>query len=273
MEDKFCKRIDLNLNISIDLPANAPEGHLHLLDVKRPPNNPYVPKSKKRKSNQIQFPEDLSLIDVLATILFDWKLTALHHLLDVETEQFYCAAELEEYKVKHNELDRLLYVHRLGQYVRIVIDEIESRAEVFYRICNNGKWKIMSAQEYEPREKRIHLIPSERVRRCACKEIEKKMARRMVQQHLVDFILQDRIFPVLIYEPEAKSTKGQKSKATTTNELNDVGRESSTGSSSDALMEGDKDLRVAELEAQVSVLQKSIEELTGPANKRLRVVR
>ncbi|KAF7880625.1 uncharacterized protein EAF02_007471 [Botrytis sinoallii] len=231
MEGEFCKKVDLN--ISIDLPANAPQGHHHLLNIKRPQNNPHLPKSKKRKSNQIQFPEDLSLIDVLATILFDWKPSALHHLLDVETEQFYCAAEWEaEYKGKYIDPETFVYVHRLGQYVRIVIDDFELRTEVSYRICNDGKWKIMSAQEYEPTKKRMHPIPSERVERCACKEIEKKMARCMAQKYLADVILQDKIFPVLIYKPEVKSTKGQKSKATTTNEFNDVGGESSTGSSS-----------------------------------------
>ncbi|TGO71219.1 hypothetical protein BELL_0605g00060 [Botrytis elliptica] len=232
MEGEFCKKVDLN--ISFDLPANAPQGHPHLLNIERPQNNPDLPKSKKPKSNQIQFPEDLSLIDVLATILFYWKPTALHHLLDVETEQFYCAAEWGVYGGKHIGPDILMYVHRLGQYVRIVeIEDLELRTEVSYRICNDGKWKIMSAQEYGSTIKRMHLIPSEGVERCACKEIEKKMARRMAQQYLADVILQDRIFPVLIYEPETKSTKGQTSKAVTTNELNDVGRGSSTGSSSD----------------------------------------
>ncbi|TGO62629.1 hypothetical protein BCON_0018g00220 [Botryotinia convoluta] len=270
MEDEFCKKIDLNLNISVDLPADAPQGHPHLLNVGRPQNNPHLPKCKKRKSKQIEFPEDLSLIDVLATILFDWKPTALHHLLNVENEQFYCAAEWEEGSVKYNEWDRFVYVHRLGQYVRIVISGIESGAKISYRICNNGKWKVMSAQEYDPTENRICLVPSDRVERCACKEIEKKMARRMAQQYLADIVLEDRIFPVIIYEPEAKSTKGQKSKGTTTSELNDVGRESNTGSSSDTPMEGNTNLRFAELEAQVLVLQKSIEELTGPARKRRR---
>ncbi|TGO60679.1 hypothetical protein BOTNAR_0141g00210 [Botryotinia narcissicola] len=270
MEDKSCQKVDLNLDISIDLPANAPEGHPHLLNVKRPRNNPQPPKYKKRKSKQIEFPEDLSLVDVLATILFDWKPAALHHLLNVQNKQFYCAAAWTEYIVEYDESDRLAYVHRLGQYVRIVIDEMEFRAQVSYRICNNGKWKIMSAQEYRPMENRIHLIPSERVERCACKEIEKNMARRMAQKYLADGILQDRIFPVLIYEPEAKSTKERKSKATTTNELNDIGRESNTENSSDTLMEGNISARVTELEAQVLVLQNSIKELIGPARKRSR---
>ncbi|KAF7942756.1 uncharacterized protein EAE97_006210 [Botrytis byssoidea] len=221
MEDKSCQKVDLNLDISIDLPANAPEGHLHLLNVKRPRNNPQPPKYKKRKSNQIEFPEDLSLVDVLATILFDWKPAALHHLLNVQNKQFYCAAAWTEYIV-----------------------------------------------EYRPMENRIHLIPSERVEKCACKEIEKNMAQRMDQKYLADGILQDRIFPVLMYEPEAKSTKEQKSKATTTNELNDIGRESNTESSSDTLMEGNINARVTELESQVLVLQNSIKELIGPVRKR-----
>ncbi|KAF7884939.1 hypothetical protein EAF00_010757 [Botryotinia globosa] len=259
---------DMPLKSLIDLPANAPEGHPHLLNVKRPRNNPQPPAYKKRKSNQIEFPEDLSLVDVLATILFDWKPAALHHLLKVQNEQFFCAAAWTEYTVEYDESDTLAYVHRLGQYVRIVIDEMEFRAEVSYRICNNGKWKIMSAQDRRPLANRIHLIPSERVERCACKEIEKNMARRMAQRYLADGILQDRIFPVLIYEPEAKSTKEQKSKATAKNELNDIGRESNTESSSDTLMEGNINARVTELESRVLVLQNSIKELIGPARKR-----
>ncbi|KAF7899134.1 uncharacterized protein EAF01_008347 [Botrytis porri] len=88
METEFCKKIDLNLNISIDLPADAPEGHPHLLNVKWPRNDPHPEKCKEIRSMQIEFPKDLSLIDVIATILFEWKPAALHHLLDLENEQF-----------------------------------------------------------------------------------------------------------------------------------------------------------------------------------------
>ncbi|TGO23253.1 hypothetical protein BPAE_0138g00060 [Botrytis paeoniae] len=258
MEDEFCQKVDLNLDISIDLPANAPQGHPHLLNVKRPRNKPHPPKYKKRKSNQIEFPEDLSLVDVLATILFDWKPAALHHLLNVENEQFYCAADGDQGSVECYEWDRFI-LWKLAQMQRYLI--------VFAMI---KKWEIISAQNYGTEKTSMHWVPSDPKRRFACEKIEKRMAQLISPQYLVDVVLQDMIFPVLIYEPEAKCTKGQKSKATITNELNDVGRESNTGSSSDSLMKGNKDLRVAELEAQVSVLQKSIEELTDPANKRRR---
>lgn len=125
MEDEFCQKVDLNLDISIDLPANAPQGHPHLLNVKRPRNNPQPPKYKKRKSNQIEFPEDLSLVDVLATILFDWKPAALHHLLNVQNEQFYCAAEWEQDNLEYDAWERFVYVHRLGQYVRIAVSAFD----------------------------------------------------------------------------------------------------------------------------------------------------
>ncbi|KAM0149965.1 hypothetical protein ACHAPG_009094 [Botrytis cinerea] len=166
MADEFCKKVDLNLTININLLADAPQGHPHLLNVKRPQKNPIAPKIEKHKSRRIEFPEGLSLVDVLVTILFDWKPAALHHLLNVEDEQFYCAAKLER-TLRYESWDRFI-VNRLGH------------------------------------------------------------------------------------------------------ELNDVELEPNTGSSSDILMEGNLNAKVAELEAQVSALQKSIKELTGPARKRRR---
>lgn len=105
-------------------------------------------------------------------------------------------------------------------------------------------------------------MPANRLRR--------KWLSLYFQKNLVDVVLQDRIFPVLIYESEAKSKKGKESKGCTTSELNDVEREPNTGSSSDILIEGNLNAKVAELKAQVSALQKSIKELTGPARKRRR---
>ncbi|KAM0180019.1 hypothetical protein ACHAPF_002552 [Botrytis cinerea] len=222
MEDEFCKKVDLNLTININLLADAPQGHPRLLNVKKPQKNPIAPKIEKHKSRRIEFPEGLSLVDVLVTILFDWKPAALHHLLNVEDEQFYCAAKLER-TLRYESWDRFI-VNRLANPLK----------------------------------------------KCACEQIEKKMAQLIFQKILVDVVLQDRIFPVLIYEPEAKSKKGKESKGCTTSEPNDVELEPNTGSSSDILMEGNLNAKVAELEAQVSALQKSIKELTGPARKRRR---
>lgn len=112
MEDEFCKKVDLNLNININLLADAPQCHPHLLNVKRPQKNPPAPKVKRHKSRRIEFPEDLSLVDILATVLFDWKPAALHHLLNVENEQFYCAAKLE--RTSRCELWDRFIVNRLG---------------------------------------------------------------------------------------------------------------------------------------------------------------
>lgn len=142
--------------------------------------------------------------------------------------------------------------------------------EVSYRICNNKKWEIISARNYDTDKNCTYLVPSDPLKKCACEQIEKKMAQLIFQKILVDVVLQDRIFPVLIYEPEAKSKKGKESKGCTTSEPNDVELEPNTGSSSDILMEGNLNAKVAELEAQVSALQKSIKELTGPARKRRR---
>ncbi|KAM0150812.1 hypothetical protein ACHAQE_008777 [Botrytis cinerea] len=206
MADEFCKKVDLNLTININLLADAPQGHPHLLNVKRPQKNPIAPKIEKHKSRRIEFPEGLSLVDVLVTILFDWKPAALHHLLNVEDEQFYCAAKLER-TLRYESWDRFI-VNRLGQYVRIATVGIVPGTEVSYRICNNKKWEIISARNYDTDEN------------CT--------------------------------------------------ELNDVELEPNTGSSSDILMEGNLNAKVAELEAQVSALQKSIKELTGPARKRRR---
>ncbi|TEY36931.1 hypothetical protein BOTCAL_0534g00060 [Botryotinia calthae] len=252
MEDDFFKNIDLNLNININLPKDAPQGHPHLLNVKRPQHNPHPPptKSKKRKSRRIEFPDDLSLVDVLATIIFDWKPAALHHLLNVEDEQFYYAAEWEQGTVEYDVWDRFMYVHRFGQYVRIAIVGIVTGAEVSYRICNNKKWEIVSAQNYDTEDNYKYWVPSDPINRCACKKIEKRMAQLIFQQFLVNVVLQNMIFPVLIYEPEPKSKKGKKSRGCTTTKLKDVGRESNTGSSSDTLMEGNINARVAELEAR-----------------------
>ncbi|KAF5876128.1 uncharacterized protein Bfra_002528 [Botrytis fragariae] len=237
MEDGFCKKIDLNLNISIDLPADAPEGHPHLPNVKRPRNDIHPEKCKEIRSTQIEFPKDLSLINVIATTIFDWKPAALHHLLNLETNNF-------------------------------IIVGITAGAEVSYRICNDQKWEIISAQNHDTKDSCIYWVPLDPVKRCACDETEKRMAQLVSQQYLVDVVFQNMIFPVLIYEPEAKSTKRQKLKGFTTSELIDVWRESNTGSSSDTLMEGNTNARVAELEAQILVLKKSIKELTGPARKR-----
>ena len=112
MEDEFCKKVDLNLTININLLADAPQGHPRLLNVKRPQKNPIAPKIEKHKSRRIEFPEGLSLVDVLVTILFDWKPAALHHLLNVEDEQFYCAAKLER-TLRYESWDRFI-VNRLA---------------------------------------------------------------------------------------------------------------------------------------------------------------
>ncbi|KAM0142959.1 hypothetical protein ACHAO1_000793 [Botrytis cinerea] len=268
MEDEFCKKVDLNLTININLLADAPQGHPHLLNVKRPQKNHIAPKIEKHKSRRIEFPEDLSLVDVLVTIFFDWKPAALHHLLNVEDEQFYCAAKLER-TLRYESWDRFI-VNRLGQYVRIATVGIVPGTVVSYRICNNKKWEIISARNYDTDKNCTYLVPSDPLKKCACEQIEKKMAQLIFQKILVDVVLQDRIFPVLIYEPEAKSKKGKESKGCTTSEPNDVELEPNTGSSSDILMEGNLNAKVAELEAQVSALQKSIKELTGPARKRRR---
>lgn len=142
---------------------------------------------------------------------------------------------------------------------------IDAGAEVSYRICNDKRWEIISAQNYDAKDNCTYWVPSDLKKRAACKKIEKRMAELISQRYLVDVVLQDMNFPVLTYEFGA-----EKSKICPASELNNLRREPNTESSSDSLMEGNINARVTELEAQVLVLQNSIKELVGPAGKRRR---
>ncbi|CAD6443390.1 b0da1405-bc15-449d-8622-d2977aed915c [Sclerotinia trifoliorum] len=262
MWTEFCERIDLNF--SLHLQVDAPRGHPHLLNIKG-----YKPKEAK-------IPENLSLIDVLATIIFDWNSAALHHLLNMENEEFYCDADWEEDSLDDSTLEKpakFVYIHRLGEYIRVAIVGTNSDSEISYRICNEGKWEMKSAQYRQRSECNEYYITGLPEYLDDCKEVEEEMAQDMAKRFLVEGILADTQFPVYNYMPQAESAK-EKSDGWRSNKTKDVRLESSGGSSrvksSDTLLEEESNVKLTKRKAQVLVPQNSTQERAGSSRKRNR---
>ncbi|KAF7872136.1 hypothetical protein EAF04_003061 [Stromatinia cepivora] len=222
----FCERIDLNF--TLDFPVDAPRGHPHLLKI------------KGHKSAQVKVPEDLSLVDVLATIIFEWKPAALHHLLNMEVEEFYCDASWEKGSLENS---------------------TDSDSEISYRICNDGKWEIKSAQYRNSSTYNGYWVSQWPWDLVVCKDIDEEMARDMAERFLVEGVLKDIPFPICNYMPQAKSMK-EKSDGRRSDKVKDVRLESSGGGSrtksSDTLMEENSNAKLTEREAQVSMPQNSV---------------
>jgi len=82
-------RFDLRLNI--DLPAHAPAGCPHLIDI--------------NAITELEIPDDLTLVDAIVTLLFKWDARCLQDLLDLSREDFYCShitSQHSEYYVKRD---------------------------------------------------------------------------------------------------------------------------------------------------------------------------
>ncbi|KAI9647399.1 hypothetical protein NHQ30_003784 [Ciborinia camelliae] len=187
------RKWNLDGDVTLDLPANAPRGYPHILQADM--------------SNQAVVPEDLSLVDVLATIIFEWNPSALYHLLNIENEEFYCAFECQ-------------------------IMGTDSDSEVSYRICNDRRREIKSAQDRHPGSD----IPS--------------MVKRFLEYLL---------FSIWMYEPEVEGTK-EKSSGRISIGLNDAGPGSRAGNRREkgfeTPMNEDTNAKLTKIEAQTGSLRK-----------------
>lgn len=129
IEEGTAKRIDAKYRCEVNLPANAPSGNPHIIK--------WNVGAKKDK-----IPHDLSPVDVVATILFEFHPSALSHLLDTEIEQFYCWWEVDgrirdsEDNTKDNHstistekatadssFQGFTHIHRFGRFVRVGVSD------------------------------------------------------------------------------------------------------------------------------------------------------
>lgn len=96
-ESNFVKRIDTHLHIHIDLPADAPDGHPHIINIE--------------SFNEEFPPEDLKAVDAIASVLYKWNPKALSDLLDLNKDTFYwCFNNGHGYEI---------FVSRIGDKVRV----------------------------------------------------------------------------------------------------------------------------------------------------------
>ncbi|KAJ8071108.1 hypothetical protein OCU04_001449 [Sclerotinia nivalis] len=194
----------------------------------------------------------------------------------MEIEEFYCDADWEEGSLESStpeKLAKFVYIHRLGEYVRFAIVGTNSDGEISYRIGNDGKWEIKSAQHCRSSTYNDYWVIRLPRHLGVCEDIEKDMARDMAKRFLVKGALKDIRFPVRNFIPQAKIMK-EKSNGRRSNRVKDVRLKSSGGSSrvksSDTLMDEDSNVKLTEREAQVSMLQNSVQERAGPLRKRQR---
>ena len=93
-----------NLHLRLDLPANAPEGHPHIIDLEA--------------INENDLPDDLKAVDVIATVLYKWDPEALQNLLDLSKEDFHfghlTASQYETYIIRNGRYVRVRKLRHIG---------------------------------------------------------------------------------------------------------------------------------------------------------------
>ncbi|APA05932.1 hypothetical protein sscle_01g007020 [Sclerotinia sclerotiorum 1980 UF-70] len=141
------------------------------------------------------------------TIIFEWNPRALHHLLDMEIEEFYCDADWEENSLKDSTPGERANTH--------------SDSEISYRICNGGKLEIKSAQLRQSLEYNDYYITRLPKYLDDCKDIEEEMAQDMAKRFWVGGVLEDSRFPLWNYMSQAESAK-EKSDGRRSKESKDI---------------------------------------------------
>ncbi|KAF5876130.1 uncharacterized protein Bfra_002530 [Botrytis fragariae] len=279
IKEGTAKRLDVKYKCKVNLPADTPSGHPHIIKW-----NAGVDKDK--------IPRDLFTVDVIATILYEFNPSALSHLLDVQEGQFYCWWEANghikesengredqsetvdsESKESGDLLPEYIHIHRVGQFVRVRIVRYVGRffdLEVNYAICDKGKWEIVSSQNRSHDEKYYLYTSSPDL----CKAHDHKLARVIFRESAFE----DKKNMQIGYHRDYGLEKGAgapKYSRRKTQTVSNVGRitevsekvqesEFGSGGSSRYVEE------MSEVQGRLDKLQKSVEELTSYLKKRKR---
>ncbi|KAF7884938.1 hypothetical protein EAF00_010756 [Botryotinia globosa] len=156
------QRVDVEYECKVNLLADAPSGHPHIIR--------WIAVVDKEK-----VPHDLFTVDVIATILYEIDPSALGHLLDVQASQFYCwwatnghikesesdkkfqseTLDTESHKSDDLSPDRI-YLLRVGNIIRFGIVSFASHRsdlDVTYAICEKGNWENVYSEDQSQDEK------------------------------------------------------------------------------------------------------------------------
>lgn len=125
LKEGTAQRVDIEYEYKVNLPADAPSGHPHIIR--------WIAVVDKDK-----VPHDLFTVDVIATILYEFNPSALGRLLDVQASPFCCWWETnghtkesendKEYQsetvgIENHKSDDLspdsIYLLRVGNIVRV----------------------------------------------------------------------------------------------------------------------------------------------------------
>ncbi|KAF7872138.1 hypothetical protein EAF04_003063 [Stromatinia cepivora] len=125
MSDEVSVR-KVNLNFTIKLLANAPIDHPHLIEISN--------KDDARATS------DLSVVDVICTVMFKCNPQALHDLLNKKRKKSYYSLDTDDGS-NHG------YVSRRGEVVDIFLcDRVANKAEnVKFKISDDGSWVYLDS--------------------------------------------------------------------------------------------------------------------------------
>ncbi|TGO60680.1 hypothetical protein BOTNAR_0141g00220 [Botryotinia narcissicola] len=162
LKEVTAQRVDVGYECKVNLLADAPSGHPHIIR--------WIALVDKDK-----VPHDLFTFYVIATILYEIDPSALSHLLDVQASQFYCWWATNGH-VKESESDKEfqsetvdteshksddlspdhIYLLRVENIVQVGIVSFASHRpdlNVTYAICEKGKWEIVYSEDQSQDEK------------------------------------------------------------------------------------------------------------------------
>ncbi|KAJ8071110.1 hypothetical protein OCU04_001451 [Sclerotinia nivalis] len=125
----------VNLNFTIKLPANAPVDHPHIIEIS--------PKDDAKATS------DLSVVDVICTVMFKCNPQALHDLLNKKRKKSYYSLDTDDGS-NHG------YVSRRGEIVDIFLcDRVANKEHnVKFKIFDDGSWACLdSLGHLDPRER------------------------------------------------------------------------------------------------------------------------
>ncbi|TGO23252.1 hypothetical protein BPAE_0138g00050 [Botrytis paeoniae] len=279
IKEGTAKRVDVKYKCKVNLPADTPSGHPHIIKW-----NSGVDKNK--------VPHDLFTVDVIATILYEFNPSALSHLLDVQEGQFYCWWETDGH-IKESENDRedqsetvdseskesrdllldYIHIHRVGQFVRVGIIGYASRCfdlEVNYAICNEGNWEIVSSQN-RSHDKEYYLYTSSPD---LCKAHDHKLARVILRESASECKKNMQIGYHRDHGLENGAGAPKYSRRKTQN-ISNAGRITGVSQQVQGCEIGSEDSsrfvdELSEVQGRLDKLQKSVEELTSSLKKRKR---